>query len=115
MRIPSVIKCDLCGSEIALEQRVIAIAVPLPQDLRDAIIRDVEEAVKAGSAPPSVFGNLVPIASLVPPRWTLEACGCVLSLLPMLRQAVVDDVHRMLARKAALRAKADEPVDLEAL
>lgn len=111
MRTTTVITCDLCGSTIDGEGRSIAIAIPLPKELRDAIVQDVEQAVKRSGA---MFG-IFPIASIVPQRWTLEACGCVLQLLPMLKDAIVQDVQRHLALKAALRAKADLPVDLEAL
>ena len=50
--------------------------------------------------PASILG-IMPASSLVPGSWRLEACGCVLSFLPMLPELVAKDVERHLRDRQA--------------
>lgn len=95
MRIPGTIKCDLCGEAIEHESRAVKINVPLPAELRAQIAEQVRKN------PPAILGNVlnlsIPIERIVPDSWTLEACGCVIGILPMLPEKVAEDVAHTLA------------------
>lgn len=104
MRIPGIVKCDLCGSEIKDLSRAITIAVPLTQELKDQIGAEIEKDMPAG------FRALIPPRQMVPATWTIEACGCALSLLPMLKDAVAEDVKRNMQLRAEYRERRFQPI-----
>lgn len=100
MREPGKILCDICGAEIRNLNRAIQIAVPLTDELRKPIIESIERAMPKGGL------MIVPIDHLVPRKWTLEACGCVLGLLPQLPELVAADVRRHLEKRHEAEAEA---------
>ena len=105
MRIPGQIKCDLCGSTIEHESRSVRISLPLTEDLRKQIIASVER-----SPMPAGILNIFPIEARVPREWTLEACGCVVRLLPMLAEVVAADVQRSIEAHSRARGVTLGPV-----
>jgi hypothetical protein len=101
MRIPGRIECDLCGQPIESEARMIRINVPLTEQIKNSIRQYLE---KHPPSPPNIGGVLLmpilPTAFMVPDNWTLETCGCVIGLLPMLPEVVAKDVLRTYEQRA---------------
>jgi hypothetical protein len=98
MRVPGVLHCDLCGEVIADETRLIKITVPLTADLRQRILAHLEQLR------PPILGAVLAIFPIpIPTHWTLETCGCVIGILPMLAERVADAVrHSIAIREAAM-------------
>jgi hypothetical protein len=95
VRIPGLLKCDLCGEIIANERRAITITVPLPDELRHAVLAEMQRV--------PVFGgvlNLLPVRP-APTHWTLEVCGCVIGLLPVIAERLTDAVRQSIAVRQA--------------
>lgn len=90
MRIPEKLLCDICGGEIKNHNHAIKISIPMTEELRQPIVDALEK-----STPPG-FLRIVPVSHTVAHHWTLETCGCVLSMLPMLAELVAKDIQRTL-------------------
>lgn len=104
MRQPEKITCDLCGAVIAHESRIVRIDVPMTADLRKEVVEHVTRSMPKGVL------QVVPVDRIVPDRWPLECCGCVLALLPMLGEKVAEDVRRHLTQSAGASGR-PQPVE----
>lgn len=105
MRIPGKVVCDLCGGDIGSPEKAVTIQVPLAEPLRDEIEACIRRAM---GKPGGTILGLMPLRSMIPKRWTMECCGCVLGFLTMLPDAVAKDVR--LAIEAKERGEQRDPV-----
>lgn len=99
-RTPGTIYCDLCGAVVADERRLIKILVPLTEEMRTTIY---EQFIKPKLAEAGPFGAVLKLSGAVtiPDHWPLEACGCILGLVPMLPDLVTRDVGAEIRKKQA--------------
>lgn len=109
MRFPGTIKCNLCGSEIAHEKRVIKLTVPITEALRKEIVATLRKE------PPQIHGKVldlpVPLEHLVSPEWTLELCGCVIGIIPQLSEAIAADIRHSIKLRERSAELAKTPIE----
>lgn len=101
MLVPAKILCDLCGAEIIKGRRYPTVEVPLTKELRAVVEKDIEERRPRGG-----ILDILPMQSLVPQAITIASCGCVLALIPDLREAAERLVKDYVAKAQEAREQA---------